>query len=79
MLFITGGMVRVRWRLRDFFPGERVKAVKLPSHSTLQLIARVAVLILALALWVLCIWLLMEITTQLLDTLRFIVDLGAMY
>lgn len=53
--------------------------MKLPSHSTLQLVARVAVLILALALWVLCIWLLMEITTQLLDTLRFIVDLGAMY
>lgn len=62
-----------------FFLGERVKAVKLPRSTTLEMLARVVILILAIALWVLCIWLLMEVTMQLLDTLRFIVDLGAMY
>jgi len=53
--------------------------MRLPSSSTRHAAFLFAVLILAIALWVLCIWLLMMVTVQLLDTLRFIVDLGAMY
>lgn len=79
LLFITGGMVRVRWRNMGFFLGERVYSMRLPSSSTRHAAFLFAVLILAIALWVLCIWLLMMVTVQLLDTLRFIVDLGAMY
>lgn len=50
----------------------------LPRSTTLQLLGRVAILFVAVALWVVCIILLMEITRTLVDTLRFIVELGSM-
>lgn len=52
--------------------------MKLPHHATLQLLGRVAILLLGIMLWIVCIVLLLEITRQLLDTLRFIVQLGSM-
>ena len=46
--------------------------------TTGQKLALAALLLLAVALWVIVILLLMETTRQLLDTLRFIVDLAHM-
>lgn len=79
MLFITGGMVRVRWRKWDFGLGERVKRVRTPSKSTLSVAGRVALLLFGIALWLVAILLLLEVTRQLLEVLRFIVELGAVY
>lgn len=79
MLFITGGMVRVRWRKWDFGLGERVKRVRLPAKPTLSIAMRVALLIVGIAMWLVAILLLLEVTRQLLEVLRFIVELGSIY
>lgn len=52
--------------------------MKLPAPATIQLLVRVAVLIAALAIWVLALLLLMEVTRQLLDTMAFIIDIARM-
>ena len=77
MLFITGGMVRVRWRKWDFGLGERVKTVRLPSKSTLSILGRVALLLVGVMFWIIGVLLLLEVTRQLLEVLRFIVELGS--
>ncbi len=78
MLFITGGMVRVRWRKWDFGLGERVYSMRLPPPSTFSAVGRVALLLLGVVMWVICILLLLEITREALDVLRYIVELGSM-
>jgi len=45
---------------------------------TQRKIGLAALLLLAVMLWVVCIILLIQVTTTLLDTLRFIVDLAQM-
>jgi len=52
--------------------------MRLPPPSTFSAVARVALLLLGMGLWVVCILLLLEITRQALDVLRFIVELGSM-
>lgn len=57
-----------------------MKHVKLPPvpTATRKLIGLVALLLLAVATWIVCILLLIEVTRQLLDVLRYIVDLAQM-
>lgn len=57
-----------------------MKHVKPPhlSTATRKLIGLVALLLLAVATWIVCILLLIEVTRQLLDVLRYIVDLAQM-
>jgi hypothetical protein len=57
-----------------------MKHVKVPhlSIARRRRIGLVALLLLAIALWIVCIVLLLEITRMLLDTIQFIVDLAQM-
>ena len=52
--------------------------MRLPSPATLSLLGRVALLLLGVAVWIIGILLLLEVARQLLDVLRFVVELGGM-
>jgi len=52
--------------------------MRTPSPATLRLLARFALILLGLVVWLCALLLLLEMTRQLLDTLRFIVELGGM-
>jgi hypothetical protein len=47
-------------------------------HATRHAVALFSLLLLAISVWVIVLLLLLEVSRQLLDTLRFIVELGAM-
>lgn len=52
--------------------------MRLPSSTTRHAAALFALLLLAIGMWTIVLLLFLELSRQLLDTLRFIVDLGAM-
>lgn len=57
-----------------------MKHVKVPHlpYATRQKIWMVMLTLLAIATWIVCILLLLEVTKQLLDTLQYIVELAQM-
>jgi len=52
--------------------------MKHPTGATLSIAGRVALLLVGVSVWVIVILLLLETTRQLIDTLRFIVELAHM-
>lgn len=51
--------------------------MKIPPHI-IRRVGLAAAFVVAVVLWVICLLLLMEITRQLLDTMRFIIEIAQM-
>jgi hypothetical protein len=51
--------------------------VKLPTKSTLSVFGRVALLLVGISFWIIGVLLLLEVTRQLIEVLRFVVELGS--
>lgn len=59
------------------FPRGEGFTVRLFGSTTTHRLGLFALLLLGIFLWIICVVLIMELTKTLIDTLRFIVELGA--